>query len=213
MKKNIAKIFSFGMLISCLSATAVNAALVTSITGGSVFAMPELNYFGSGPQSFGSGTTWSSTDSFSVFGYTGGYGFADNGYWTGLSMAGLNNASGTMKFAFNTPVSAVGGLLNYAAPHYGTPVIAVYDAQNNLIENATLSFSTGNTTNTGMFYGFQEASAIISYFTLSNAYIGLTDLTVMTNVTGAPLPFAATTIIFGSGFIAILGRLKRKFNA
>ena len=33
--------------------------------------------------------------------------------------------SGSMSFAFSTPVDAVGGFLNYATPGYGIPVIGM----------------------------------------------------------------------------------------
>ena len=81
-----------------LAVTSAQAALVTSLPGGTVFPMPAIGYFGPGPQSFGPGITWSSTNSShqggSVFGYTGGYGFGGNGYWDGSigPMAGLNDS-------------------------------------------------------------------------------------------------------------------------
>ena len=82
-----------------------------------------------------------------------------------------------MTFAFSTPVSAVGGFMNYA-PDGNTPtIIAVYDASNTLIESAELTFLTGGGTNTGFFYGFQETSNTISYFRLTDNYIGITNLT------------------------------------
>ena len=82
-----------------------------------------------------------------------------------------------MTFAFSTPVSAVGGFMNYA-PDGNTPtIIAVYDAGNNLIESAELTFLTGQGTNTGFFYGFRETSNTISYFRLTDNYIGITNLT------------------------------------
>jgi hypothetical protein len=57
-------------------------------------------------------------------------------------MAGTNNSTSTMTFAFATPVTGVGGFINYA-PGYGTPVIAAYDSTRTLLETTTLSFSTG----------------------------------------------------------------------
>ena len=87
------------------------------------------------------------------------------------------NVTDTMTFAFSTPVSAVGGFMNYA-PDGSTPtIIAVYDASNTLIESAELTFITGGGANTGFFFGFQEASNTISYFRLTDNYIGITNLT------------------------------------
>ncbi len=119
-----------------------------------------------------------------VFGSTGNYGFGPNGCWDSFGpFAALNdayirdNVTDTMTFAFSTPVSAVGGFMNYA-PDGNTPtIIAVYDAGNNLIESAELTFLTGQGTNTGFFYGFRETSNTISYFRLTDNYIGITNLT------------------------------------
>ena len=55
-----------------------------------------------------------------------------------------------------------------------------------LIENKTLSFHTDGGYNKGFFYGFQEASNKIRYFTLTgNAAIGITNLTT---ITGPAIP-------------------------
>ena len=69
------------------------ASVVMSLPTGAVIPMPAVNYFGSGPQTFGPGITWSSTNAFNgggaVFGYTPGpcpffcYSFLANGNWVG----------------------------------------------------------------------------------------------------------------------------------
>jgi PEP-CTERM motif-containing protein len=200
-----------------LLATA-GATVVTSIPGGTVAAMPVLNYFGPGPQTFGPGITWSSTNAThqggSVFGYTGGYGFVGNGFWDGAlgPMAGLNDATtiygvtDTMTFAFSAPVGAVGGFLNYAGPTgYGNPTIAVYDASNTLIESFVLTFATGGGTDTGFFYGFQETTPI-KYFTLTDSYVGITDLTY------TPVPEPSSLLLLGSGTLGLLGVIRRKLT-
>src|SRR5689334_8303181 len=112
-----------------------SAAVVTSLPGGSIIPMPVLNYFGPGPQSFGPGITWSSTNAAnqggSVFGYASSYGFGSNGSWNGLVMAGVNDSTDsygstdTMKFAFAKPQSAVGGFLNYLPGSENPTTIAV----------------------------------------------------------------------------------------
>ena len=120
-----------------------------------------------------------------MFGYTGGYSFLANGNWTGAlgPMAGLNDSTDffgttdTMTFSFATPVSAVGGLLNYVPGSFNPATIAVWDSNGNLIESYDLLFVTSGADDTSAFYGFQETSANISSFTLTDNYIGITSLT------------------------------------
>jgi hypothetical protein len=186
------KILAAGIGISLIVLTGVaGAGVVTSLPGGMLVPMPAVNYIGPGPQVF-EGIQWTSTnfDTGSVFGYTGFYGFGSNGTWEGIlgPMAGLNSASGvasvidTMTFEFSMPVSGVGGFMNYD-PNYGIPVISVYDSGHNLIESHTLNFSTNGAPNAGFFFGFLEGSAIIKYFTLSDSFIGIANLTVTTTAT------------------------------
>jgi hypothetical protein len=207
MKKLMIVVAAMIILFSSAGAT-----VVTSIPGGIVTPMPVLNVFGPGPQTFGAGITWSSTNAVnqggSVFGYNNSYGFAANGSWVNNDMAGLNDSFltfgvvDTMTFAFSTPVGAVGGFLNYA-PGYGTPTIAVYDASNTLIESYVLTFLTGGGQNTGMFLGFQETTPI-KYFTLSDAYIGITNLTTQA------VPEPSSLLMLGSGILGLLGVARRK---
>ena len=98
----------------------------------------------------------------------------------------LQDPNHTMTFEFSKPVQAVGGFLNYYYYPNATFSIAVYDSSHTLIENKTLSFQTDGGYNKGFFYGFQEASNKIRYFTLTgNAAIGITNLTT---VTGPAIP-------------------------
>jgi hypothetical protein len=178
-----------------ISANHSGAELVTSLPGGTIIPMPELDYQGYGPKTFGPNNSiiWSSTFPLSVFGGTQGASFNTNGLWLALAaspnmgpIAVLQDASHTMTFEFSKPVQAVGGFLNYYYYPNATFTIAVYDSSNNLIENKTLNFTTDGGYNKGYFYGFQEASNKIRYFTLTgNAAIGITNLTT---ITGKPIP-------------------------
>jgi len=188
MKKILAAGIGIGLIVL---AGVAGAGVVTSLPGGTVVPMPGVDYFGPGPQVFGppvfAEIRWTSTYAESVFGYTGTYGFGSNGDWGGDlgPMAGLNSALGepsvidTMTFEFSTPVSGVGGFMNYY-PGFGDPVISVYDSGHNLIESHTLDINTSGAPNAGSFYGFLEGSAVIKYFTLSNSFIGIANLTVTT---------------------------------
>jgi hypothetical protein len=187
MKGILAVAIGIGLLVF---AGVAGAAVVTSLPEGTIVPMPDVNYFGPGPQSF-NGVVWTSTNASqyggSLFGYTFSYGFNTNGIWFGAlgPMAGLNSPSDTMTFTFATPVSGVGGFMNYA-PQSGNSVISVYDSSNNLIESYTLNFNTGGATDSGFFFGFLEDSATIKYFTLSNSFIGIANLTTVTATTSLP---------------------------
>ena len=161
------------------SAAPAAAVVITSLPGGTVLAMPQVNVSGFGPQTLAPGVTWSSTNITSVFGFILNYALTTNGNWNGLPpYVGLNVRTGTMTFAFDTPVSAVGGFLNYA-PAAGAPTIAVYDASNVLIESYILSISTPGGQNAGAFFGFMQDTPSIAYFTLSNGGVVMRDLTVL----------------------------------
>jgi hypothetical protein len=183
--------------------------------------MPPVNYFGPGPIAFGPGVTWSSTNDGSsgsraaAFGFTGVYGFGANGDWTGAlgPMAGLDNSTDffgstdIMTFSFASPVAAVGGFLNYY-PGDSTPTtIAVWDSGGNLIESFDLIFLTSGAPDTGAFYGFQEATANISSFTLTDNYIGITNLTV-----GGTVPEPGSLLLIGTGLLGVIGCGRRRLG-
>ena len=199
---------SFGMMV-----VSANAALVSSLSGGTVVPMPVLSepdFWGTGPRSFGPGITFTSNYVYTLFGYQHGYGFDYNGSWDGLVMAGANSADGVMTFTFDTLVSGVGGFINYATQggyEWGIPMIAVYNAAGELIEQAQLSFDTGGGQNSGFFLGFQEGDAIIKSFTLSNAFIGITDLTIVSGgITSVPEPGTMVLMSFGLIGVGIASR-------
>lgn len=209
----------FAPLLAAVSLLIIpaGAGVVTSLPGGSIVAMPTLNAFGCAPQVF-SGITWSSTNCTnqggSVFGYTGGYGFGGNGSWDGSlgPMAGLNDSfdvygvTDTMTFMLSSPVAGIGGFLNYLPGSSHPTIIAVYDSSHTLIESFNLTFSTGGGNNTGSFFGFLEAGPTIKYFTLTDNYVGIVNLTT-TDTSAVPEP--GSMLMLGSGVLALIA-LRRK---
>jgi hypothetical protein len=206
-------------------AVAANASLVTSWTGGTLEAMPAINYFGPGPQVFGvDNVTWSSTNASnqggSVFGYTGSYGYINNGFWDGAlgPMAGLNDSfdaygvTDTMTFSFASPVQSVGGFINYVPGDSTVTTIAVYDTMGNLIEsyNLTFNFNNSGCVDCGMMLGFAESSAIIGSFTLTDNYIGIVNLT--TNFNSSTVPEPSSLLLLGSGVLGLCGVIRRKMS-
>ena len=213
------------MLVVALMAGQAGASVVFSWTGGTVEVMPAINYFGPGPQVFGvDNVTWSSTNAVnqggSVFGYNGGYGYLNNGFWDGSlgTMAGVNDSkdvygvTDTMTFAFSSPVMSVGGFLNYVPESANPTTIAVYDSANNLIESYDLTWDFNNSgcTNCGMWVGFQENTADIAYFTLSDNYVGITDLTINFNTTTTPEP--SSLLMLSAGLAGVAGVIRRKLS-
>ena len=140
-----------------LLASPVQAAVVTSSSGGTVYEMPTVNAFGSGPQVFGNNITWTSSNSSAVFGYTGGYSFNENGNWSGLPpMAGLNTNNGSMTFTFDGDVSSVGGIINWAklGQSYQSASISVFNSSNVLLETFSMMNGASNQVTPDSFYGF-----------------------------------------------------------
>jgi hypothetical protein len=139
---------------SCLS----HAAVVNTIDAGAAVssAISPLGQYSNAPVSE-NGFTWTSTYVNSMYGWsTSPYILGANGQWDGkaFNYAGLNygydpnDHNQHMKFTFDTPVSSVLAFLNYA-PGSGNPYMAIFDSNDNLIDQHFLSISTPNAKNGG----------------------------------------------------------------
>jgi hypothetical protein len=123
-------------------------------------------------------------------------------------MAGINSSfdvddfSDTMTFEFSNPVEGVGGFLNYAPGYAPATTIAVYNSSDTLIESYNLTFTTAGGSDEGAFFGFLENTPDIKYFTLTDGYIGLADLTVT--------PEPDSLLLLGMGLAGLGGLVRRR---
>lgn len=197
-------------------AVPASAALVTSLPGGTSVGMPVVEYFGPGPQVFGPGITWTSTNATNqggaVFGYTNGYGFSANGFWFGFPMAGVNSANfvygvvDSMTFALSAPTTGFGGRINWAGDN--VPVtIAAFDSADNLLETYSLADSSGNLVPADTFYGIFRPQGDISKFVMTAGYIGIADIVIDGGVIPEPATWAL--LISGFGLVGAAARRRR----
>lgn len=198
-----------------------SAALVTSLPGGSTIPLAALNVYGNGPIVIAPGITWSSEDNPAEAGWTGNHNLGVNGNWEGpLPFYGLEVGDGTsrisMTWAFDAPVSGVGGFINYA-PRAGdldiTSVIQVLDSAFNILEHYDLTISapisTPGAINAGVFLAIDRAGDDISYFRVWNDALVLRDLTVQfAPPVGVPEPM--TLALFGAGLAGIALMRRRR---
>jgi hypothetical protein len=190
-----------------LAATAqpAAAAVVNTLPGGVAQVMPDLGWsaFTAGPVTFGD-LTYSSTTSWSVLGWSYGYGFSANGFWSGFPMAGVNTDSGTMTFDLAHPVAGILADINWA--NSGQLVtMAAYDSGNNLLESFVFNADWTNQVNPG-YWGFQRGQADIARFTLSNGYVGARDFTTVGGAVPEPAAWALMLMGFGLVGASVRGR-------
>ncbi|MFC0169948.1 PEP-CTERM sorting domain-containing protein [Pseudoduganella danionis] len=193
--------------VACAGAAlSAQAGVVSSLSDGTVLPMAANGGFGIAPQTLANGVVWSSDGERSVFGYTDMFGFNLNGQWKGMALASPNDDFSTMRLVFDKPVMAVGALFNYGR-NYGNATIAAYDASHQLIESRVLQINLpDDSVNQGVFYGFRESTASISYFEMSGAYIGATGFTVL----AVPEPSTYAMLLGGLGLLGIAARRRRQ---
>jgi hypothetical protein len=147
----------------------------------------------------------------------GAYGIGPNGTW-GLfdqTYSGVDTGGdGSMIFTFVTPVSAVGGFINYY-PDFDPAfpaLIAALDSGGNVLEeydlNALAPISTPFGENAGAFRGILRGSDDIYGFRLSSSYIVLDDLTFGRG--GLAVPEPSSVVLMGLGTLLCAGVVLRR---
>ena len=68
---------------------------------------------------------------------------------------------------------------------------------------------TGGGDDYGLFYGFQESTANISYFTLTDNYVGITDLTTGS---ASSIPEPSSLLLIGTGLLGVIGYGRRRLG-
>jgi hypothetical protein len=180
-------------------AGSAQAAVITSLPSGSPLVIPSTNQLGfAGPATIAPGVTYSSTQP-SAYGYTGNYGFNGNGNWSGTPMIGLDRPSGYFEINFAAPISAFLAETNWTNLNYaGDATVEIFDAANTLLETLVLENNGTNLVAPG-FWGFSRSTAEIATIRFSNEYVGIREVTTLTDVNSA-VPESATWMMMVAGF-------------
>lgn len=216
-------------------------ALVSAVVGSSIepthaapllsnpfdtFAIQRFNTlpseFTGGPRETGvqgDSVTFTSTNGSAVFAYAFAYSLNTNGAWGGgrRGFVGLNAPFGSIRFDFETPVSGVGGLINYAPPSTsnGEAIIRALGTNDTVLETFSLSFDapivTPGAIDRGAFRGFERRRADIIAFELSNAFIVVDNLVWSRDNAAPEIPVPAAGLLFSAGFGGLIAaRPKRR---
>lgn len=181
---------------------ASQAAVVTSLTGGSDLTLPDNGSTAvgtTGPISFGPGVTWSSTSPVSVFGFTGDYQLSDT-TWSGTPMAGLNSFGASMSFSFSAPIAGFLGQIDWVTQ--GDITMSAFNSANQLIETVSFTNSAGGALVTpGGFYGFQDSADDISRIQSTNGSLGIRNIS--TDVVASAVPESSTWAMMMLGFCGL----------
>ncbi|ODU22799.1 MAG: hypothetical protein ABS87_01125 [Sphingomonas sp. SCN 67-18] len=207
-------------LMACAAQPAF-AAVVTSLPGGTSVAIPKLNAYGAPATDIGSGISWSSSESSSVLGWSRGYGFSDNGSWSGTPMIGLNTGTGTMTLGFDQAVTGFLAEINWAAQpvtQYSdndpAAFMSAYNAAGDLLE--TIQFTGGTAPG---YYGFSREDGDIASIVFGNSYVGARNLSLelapapkanSVAFVSAPVPEPAAWAMMIAGFGLIGGTLRMR---
>ncbi|MBV9878898.1 MAG: PEP-CTERM sorting domain-containing protein [Gemmatirosa sp.] len=152
----------------------------------------------------------------------GGYGLGDNGLWTSgasLGAGGIGTADGFgafLRFTFDTPVNAVGGLVNYCIDALFTcngfsATLRAYDADFNVLAafdvDQLAPITTPGATNAGAFRGIVVRTPSIKYLDWGGSYVVMGDVTFGA-ATVAPEP--ASLALVGTGLLGLAALARRR---
>lgn len=148
------------------------------------------------------------------------YSLIGNGQWdTGrIGYSGTGTKEGVMTYRFlDTPVSQVGGFVNYAPGGFGPNSLIEALAQDGTVLESYDVFSlapisTPAAVNAGAFRGITRATADIYAFRVSNSYIALDDLKFSDNPAppSVATPLPGTVALAAFGFVGIALRRARR---
>lgn len=216
------------LALCAIAPSAASATVITgfgSLPGGNPIYLPSANYVGSGPVAVGGGVTWSSNQSNSLYGWTGGYVTNTLVVAPGNPpIIGLNDAydvgSGgyaTMTLTFATPTSGFLAEIfwNNGFSNANSANIAAYDSAHNLLEYFQLNNNGNDIGLLSGYYGFAHAIADIAYINFNNGYIGARNLSYVGPAINAPqsaVPEASTWAMMIVGF-GLLGMFHRHRKA
>lgn len=201
------------------AATIVGAG---SLPGANKINLPPVNQTGVGPITFG-GATWSSNISTALFGWTGGYVFANGTIAPGEPIIALNapntdtNTYADMYLRFPTLTSGFLAEIFWTNPNqYSVSgFFGAYNSSGGLLDYFELNNNGNFNGRTSGYYGFSRATADIAYVRLSNAYIGARDLRWVgpeinpPTVGGIPEPKVWAMMILGFGLIGTALRTRK----
>lgn len=213
--------------LCAVAASTVNATPISgagSLVGANPINLPASNLTGAGPIDIGGGVTWSSNQTNSLYGWTGGYAAGNNNIAAGdPPIIALNDAydvgSGgyaTMTLSFATPTSGFLAELFWTDNEYtnlNSASIYIYDSSMNLLEFTGLNNNGNSIGMQSGYYGFSRPTADISYVKFSNSHIGARNLSYVgpeiNAVTAVPEPATWAMMLVGFAGIGFAARRRR----
>lgn len=161
-----------------------------------------------GPLTLNDGIVYTSSNALSLPCWNSGYGLADNGFWNGAlgPYAGLNSATGWMRFTFANPISQFGAFVNWKTGT-GNPFIEALDASNNVIDSYSFSdISTPGETNGGAFRGIVRGTNDVYAIQFRDGNVVARDIQYDVTVTPEP----ATLTLLATGIAGLAGAARRR---